>query len=133
MSQGIIFINLAFVLYTVGVWSEKIQGKLKSRHLVLFWLGVLCDVLGTSAMRTLSNNPADGTIQNMLPMIPVYKDFHSLTGLTALILMLLHVCWATIIIVNKKERWIKNFHRYSFIVWLIWLIPFMSGVILHLR
>ena len=30
---AIIFINLAFVFYTIGVWSEKIQKKLKGWHL----------------------------------------------------------------------------------------------------
>jgi len=128
MLQGIVFINLAFVLYTVGVWSEKIQGELKQRHLFIFWLGVLCDVLGTSAMETLHKNHVD-----ISHLSPIYQNFHSLSGFIALALMLLHVCWATIIIFNKKEGWIKRFHRYSFIVWLIWLIPFISGVIFHLR
>ncbi|WP_378954948.1 HsmA family protein [Pelosinus sp. sgz500959] len=133
MSQGIIFINLAFVLYTVGVWSEKIQGQLKKGHLFLFWFGVFCDMLGTSAMRSLNNNHIGGGIQNIFDLLPIYKDFHSLTGFIALVLMLLHVCWATIILFTKKRGWIKKFHRYSFMVWIIWLIPFLSGMLFHLR
>lgn len=132
MLQGIVFINLAFVLYTVGVWSEKIQGELKQGHLFLFWLGVLCDVLGTWAMEMLVQSHVDGAIPNMFHFVSIYTEFHSLTGFIALALMLLHVCWATIIILNKKEGWIKKFHRYSFIVWLIWLIPFISGILFHL-
>lgn len=133
MLQGIVFINLAFVLYTVGVWSEKIQGELKQRHLFLFWLGVVCDVLGTSAMETLARSHEDSGLPNMFRFFAINTDFHSITGFMALALMLLHVCWATSIIINKTERWLKRFHRYSFIVWLIWLIPFISGVLFHLR
>ena len=133
MLEGIVFINSAFVLYTVGVWSEKIQGELNKRHLILFWCGVLCDALGTSAMATLANNSAEGGIQNIVHFIPIYKELHSLTGFIALALMVVHVCWATIIIIHKKQGWTQRFHRYSFIVWLIWLIPFISGMIFHLR
>jgi len=120
MSQGIIFITLAFILYTVGVWTEKIQGELKRGHLLVFFLGVVCDVLGTSAMRGLSKEALDG-------------HFHSVTGFIALGLMVLHACWATFILAKNKEEWMKKFHRYSFMVWIIWLIPFISGILFHIR
>lgn len=132
MSQGIMFINAAFILYTVGVWSEKIQGELKPRHLFLFWFGVLCDALGTSAMGAMPKHPGDGAIPNLFHFSFV-NEFHSLTGFIALALMVLHVAWATVLILHKKDEWLKKFHRYSFIVWLIWLIPFISGIVFHLR
>ncbi|SFL51341.1 HsmA family protein [Pelosinus propionicus] len=124
MSYGVLFINCAFVLYTVGVWSEKIQGNLKRGHLVLFWLGIVCDVLGTAAMGEIAKGHVAG-------MIPITSEFHSLTGIIALLLMLVHTCWATVIIAAHKESWIRKFHRYSLMVWLIWLLPFISGAIVH--
>jgi uncharacterized repeat protein (TIGR03987 family) len=130
MSYGIVFINFAFVLYTVGVWSEKIQGKLKLGHVVLFWLGIICDVIGTSAMGEIAKKHLQDS--SLWHYMPISSDFHSLTGSIALSLMLLHTCWATIIIINHKESWIMKFHRYSLIVWLIWLLPFVSGAIFHL-
>ena len=42
-----IIISLALVFYSIGVWSERIQGKLKPRHLIFFWAGLLCDTWGT--------------------------------------------------------------------------------------
>ncbi|MBP2659645.1 MAG: hypothetical protein H6Q69_2677 [Firmicutes bacterium] len=129
MSYGIIFINCAFVLYTVGVWSEKIQGKLKRGHLFLFWLGIICDVLGTSAMGEIAKGHVKSV--SFWHFAPLASDFHSFTGIIALLLMLLHTCWATIIIVTHKESWIRKFHRYSLLVWLIWLLPFVSGAIVH--
>jgi uncharacterized repeat protein (TIGR03987 family) len=39
-----IIITAALVLYSVGVWSERIAGKLKPWHLVLFVLGLVCDL-----------------------------------------------------------------------------------------
>lgn len=130
MSYGIVFIFFAFVLYTVGVWSEKIQGKLKLGHLFLFWLGIICDFVGTSVMGQISKEHIASS--SFLHYVPISSNFHSLTGVIALILMLLHTCWATTIIVNNKKSWIIKFHRYSLMVWLVWLLPFISGALLHL-
>ena len=130
MSYGVVFINLAFVLYTVGVWSEKIQGKLKLGHLGLFWLGIICDVLGTGAMEEISKSHVENV--SLLHYGPLSISFHGLTGVIALLLMLSHTCWATYIIVKNKERWVMKFHRYSLLVWLVWLLPFVSGAISHM-
>jgi uncharacterized repeat protein (TIGR03987 family) len=112
--NAIIFINLAFLFYTVGVWSEKIQKKLKNWHIIVFWLGLVFDTLGTSFMAGIAK---DG-----------FKlDFHGITGILAIALMLIHVIWATWVMVSKNEKMQLNFHKLSFIVWIIWLIPFVSG------
>ena len=36
-----ISINMALVFYSIAVWGEKLQGSLKWRHAVLFWIGLL--------------------------------------------------------------------------------------------
>jgi len=130
MSYGIVFINFAFILYTVGVWSEKIQGKLTQGHLIFFWLGIICDFLGTSAMEEMSKGHVINS--SLYQYVPISDSFHSLTGVLALLLMLLHSCWATVIIMKHKEIWTLKFHRYSVIVWLIWLLPFVSGAMFHM-
>jgi uncharacterized repeat protein (TIGR03987 family) len=113
---AIVFINLALVFYTVGVWSEKLQKTLKVWHVVVFWLGLICDTLGTSAM---------GKIAGSLFRF----DFHGITGMTAIILMLIHAVWATVVIVKKDDKLKASFHKLSIFVWIIWLIPMLSGMI----
>ena len=113
---AIIFINLAFVFYTVGVWSEKIQKNLKNWHLVVFWIGLVFDTLGTSFMAKIANNGFS-------------LDFHGITGILAIALMLIHVLWATWVMISKNQKMQLNFHKLSFIVWIIWLIPFVSGAV----
>ncbi|MCS7462819.1 hypothetical protein N0M98_22090 [Paenibacillus doosanensis] len=34
LALAVIFINLALVAYTIGVWGEKLSGRLKPKHLV---------------------------------------------------------------------------------------------------
>ena len=33
---------------------------------------------------------------------------------------------ATIVLIRKDEVWIRKFHRFSLVVWTIWLIPYFS-------
>lgn len=113
---AIVFINLACLTYTLGVWAEKIKGRLKWWHASVFWLGLLFDTIGTTAMSLLS-----GSL--------IKFNFHGLTGLTAILLMLFHAVWATIVLYRKNERLILDFHRFSIVVWAIWLIPMISGMI----
>lgn len=113
---AIITISLALVLYTIGVWGEKLQKVLKPGHIVIFWLGLICDTTGTTLMSIISesSNPF---------------NFHGITGGIAILLMLSHAIWATIVLKRKKEAMMHTFHKFSLIVWIIWLIPYLSGVI----
>lgn len=113
---AIVFINLAFIFYTVGVWSEKIQKKLKLWHVAIFWLGLICDTIGTTAMGKI----AGGSFK---------FNFHGITGMAAIILMFVHAVWATYVISKNDDKMKDNFHKFSIVVWLIWLIPMISGMI----
>ena len=114
---AIIFIFSACILYTIGVWAERISKRLKVWHAVVFWLGFVSDTIGTGAMGKLV-----GSI--------IQFNFHGLTGLFAILLMLFHAVWATIVLIRKDEVQILKFHKLSFIVWIIWLIPMVTGMIL---
>ncbi|MEI6754439.1 MAG: HsmA family protein [Paludibacter sp.] len=114
---AISFIFAACILYSVGVWAEKISKRLKSWHVVVFWIGLICDTIGTGAMSKLA-----GSI--------IQFNIHGLTGLLAIILMLFHAVWATSVVMRKDEKMILQFHKFSIVVWIIWLIPMLSGMIL---
>lgn len=112
---AIITISLALVLYSIGVWGEKLQKTLKPWHLVIFWAGLICDTTGTTLMSLLAKNPSP-------------FNFHAITGVLAIALMLFHAVWATVVLMKKKEAMLRTFHKFSLIVWIIWLIPYFSGV-----
>ena len=114
---AIISITSALIFYTIGVWSEKLQRELKKWHLFVFYLGLIFDTLGT----TLMSKIAHGGFQ---------FNFHGITGILAIILMLFHALWATVVLVKNDEKTKANFHKFSILVWVIWLIPFISGAIL---
>jgi uncharacterized repeat protein (TIGR03987 family) len=113
-----IVITLALVFYTIGVWSERLSGRLKVWHLVLFWLGLVCDTWGTGMMFEAAGG--------------MTYDVHGLTGMLAIALMFIHAIWGTIVLARKDERWIVGFHRFSVIVWLLWLVPYLSPMFIAL-
>ena len=41
---AIVIISMALIFYSVGVWSERIQGRLKGWHVTAFGLGLVCDL-----------------------------------------------------------------------------------------
>lgn len=113
---AIISITSALVFYTIGVWSEKIQGELKKWHLIIFWLGLMFDTLGTTLMGKIAGSSFE-------------FNFHGITGLLAIVLMLFHALWAAFVLFKNDEKAKINFHKFSIAVWCIWLVPFISGMI----
>jgi len=111
-----IIITLALVFYSIGVWSERLSGRLKPWHLAFFWLGLVCDTIGTGMMFEMAGGMS--------------LTVHAVSGMLAIILMGIHAVWATIVLVRKDERMIRSFHRFSVAVWLIWLVPYFSPMIL---
>ena len=108
-------ITLALVFFSIGVWSERIARYLKPWHVVTFWIGFGFDLAGTVHMHRIAEGPID-------PL-----ESHTLTGQIALWLMLAHAIWATKVSRSGTEEQRRNFHRYSLVVWLIWLVPYLGG------
>jgi len=108
----------AVSLYTTGVFSERKAKLLKKNHIFIFWAGLFFDTLGTTIMGKISQG--------------ISFNFHGITGLLALILMFLHVIWATVVFNKGTIKQKTDFHTYSLIVWLIWLIPFITGMLLNM-
>ena len=109
-------ITLALIFYSIGVWSERIARYLKGWHVAAFWTGFILDVSGTWAMHLLAKGPF-----NIL-------DMHTLTGQIALWLMFAHALWASYVVRRGSPEVRTGFHRYSVVVWTIWLVPYASGI-----
>ena len=110
-----IIITSALIFYTIGVWSERIAGRLKTWHLVFFVLGLICDTWGTGMMIEMAGG--------------ITFDIHGITGVIAILLMFIHALWALVVLLAKNEKAITNFHKFSVVVWIIWLIPYFSPMV----
>ena len=115
--MAIITITLALIFYTIGVFSERKSGTLKKFHVIIFWIGLIFDTTGTTIMSTLATG---GSLLSP----------HGITGALAIVLMLFHAVWATIVFFKKDIKKLQNFHKFSIVVWLIWLVPYIIGLII---
>ena len=105
-------ITAALIFYSIGVWSERFAGRLKFWHLAFFVLGLSFDTWGTGMMFEFVGG--------------MTFDVHGISGLIAIVLMLVHALWAGVVLWQKDEQSIQNFHKFSILVWFIWLIPYFS-------
>jgi uncharacterized repeat protein (TIGR03987 family) len=116
---SVVLITLALIFYSVGVWSERIARRLKGWHAWFFWLGLVCDVVGTLLMAEMAGGFKPST--------------HGISGLAAVLLMTLHAVWATVVLVKRSERALLNFHKFSLVVWTLWLFPYFTGLWLGMK
>lgn len=120
--KAVTAITLALILYTIGVWSEHRSKTLKPVHLAFFWLGLCADTTGTMMMSKLADGSGGGLM-----------GAHGITGMIAIILMMIHAVWATVVLVRRDEKAMHTFHRFSLMVWIIWLVPFVLGMIMGMH
>lgn len=116
-------ISLALVFYTIGVWSERKAKTLIKWHVVIFWIGLVFDTTGTLTMERIAKS-------GMTAISPISAAIHGTTGVLAIILMLFHAVWATMVLAKNDDKKKQVFHRFSLIVWMIWLIPYFIGMII---
>lgn len=119
VTWSVLFIVTAFLLYTLAVWSERFAARLKPWHLAIFWLGFVFDASGTSLMMEIA--------QARRAEHGLVFTVHSTTGLLAVVLMFAHCAWASMVLYRRDEEAILSFHRFSTLVWGVWLVPFFIG------
>ncbi len=110
---AVVTILSAAVLYTVAVFAERKAGTLKPWHLALFWAGLVADTTATTLMGGLAGG---------------FKfNVHGILGVLAIALMLIHALWATIALIQGKPSVLANFHRFSIVVWGLWMASLVTG------
>lgn len=118
LGAAITSITLALVFYTIGTWAEKVQGRLKLWHIVFFLLGLVADSLGTAIMSDIAGQKGD------------VDPLHGITGILAIVLMAIHAVWAIVTCRKGNEKAMRNFSKFSVIVWAFWLVPYGLGLVL---
>lgn len=107
-----VLMGTALVAYTIGVWGERIVGRLKWWNFAFFVLGLIFDTIGTGMMFDYAGG--------------MTFDVHGISGVIAIVLMAVHAVWALVVLLRGDEKAQKNFHKFSIFVWIVWLIPYFS-------
>lgn len=115
---AIVIITTALIFYSVGVWSERIQGRLKGWHVWIFALGLICNFIGTTFMAELMRLTGHD------------NRLHAALGSTAIFLMAFHAVWAFRTFRKGSPKAKRRFSRWSAVLWFIWLLPYFTGLYL---
>lgn len=107
--------GLALICYTVGVWGERIGGQLQWWNFACFVLGLSLDTVGTGMMFDYAGG--------------MTFDLHGISGMLAIVLMAIHAVWALVVLLRGSDQARRRFHRFSVIVWVVWLIPYFSPML----
>ena len=122
MSAELVFasvaISLALFFYTWGVFGERRGGTLSLKYVLLFWIGLACDTTGTLTMSNIASQSAASGF-----------GIHAITGVVAIVLMLVHALWATFTYKRGSQQARRRFHTFSTVVWLAWLVPYIIGML----
>lgn len=116
-------ITLALIFYTIGVWAERRSNTLRPWHVITFWIGLLFDTTGTLTMSVIAQSSAAAPSR-------LISAIHGISGGLAIALMIIHALWATIVLLGKDQKKKATFHRFSIVVWSIWLIPYLAGMVM---
>lgn len=119
LTAAVTTILLAAVLYSIGVWAEHLVGVLKPWHVAMFWAGFVTDTTSTTLMSLVSGGFG--------------FSLHSVLGVLSILLMLLHAVWATVAIRQGKEEVLRDFHKFSLVVWGLWMVTLVTGFGISLR
>ncbi|WP_182141745.1 HsmA family protein [Schaalia sp. JY-X169] len=122
---SIVLITVALVFYTIGVWSERIQGELKWWQVGAFALGFAADTSGTLLMSAIAKSDGPSGLEGS----PILAQLMAVSGVVALVLMGLHLAWAVVVMIRNRPAEKKSFHKFSLVVWTIWLVPYFTGAI----
>jgi uncharacterized repeat protein (TIGR03987 family) len=109
-------ILVAAVIYSIAVFAEFRARDLKRWHSSLFWTGLVFDTVGT----TLMSKIAGGFELNV----------HGVLGVLAIVIMLVHATWATVVLLLGRERFLRNFHHFSLTAWALWMVSLVTGFVI---
>ncbi len=116
MIYAIILFTLALLFYSISVWAGFFAKRLKTWHVYVFLLGLVTDFVATWL--------------TYVSIGSIVFTLHSVLGFISIILMTLHVIWAIVVLIQKNEISLSNFHKISVFVWSIWLLSYISGFVL---
>ncbi|ARJ39621.1 TIGR03987 family protein [Sporosarcina sp. P16a] len=110
---------VALILYSIGVFGEKVSGTIRFKHLLFFVGGLVFDTIGTTLMNRIASQGGGSSI-----------GLHQITGGAALVLMAFHLVWAVWVYNKGNEKAKHQFHKFSLGVWSLWVVSFVLGILL---
>lgn len=115
---SIILVNFAFIIYTISIFNEFRRKTLLPWHVVMFSIGLICDVFGTFIMYRIGGS-----------RVPV--GLHGFLGYIALLLMIINTI-GSILTLKTYKSLLNQFYKFSMFAWVVWFVSYVAGILAHI-
>ncbi len=112
-------ITFSLLCYLSIFILNRKAGIFNGKQMIVLIVGISADILGTAMMYSLSTE--------------VKFDLHTISGYLALSLMLAMGLFASYALLKKNQTILKNFGHYYFPVLIIWILSYVTGVVVGLQ
>ena len=109
---------LTLAVYTLTVYFLQ---RRKSLYAVLLWLGFVSNSLGFGLIAGFDSG-AGGAVATLCRVCSI----------AAIVIIMVHAIWATAVLVLKEEKSARILLRDGPLLWKIWLVPFLLGMLLYI-
>ena len=116
---SVISITTALIVYSIAVWSNWRAKILSVAQIVLLWIGLAADALATRMMG--------------LSVEETTWDFHTISGYAGLGLMAILAIVGSWAKLTSREDILRSFHKYAVPVWVIWVVSYLTGVVIGIQ
>jgi hypothetical protein len=116
---GMLFVLVALILYSIGVWGAFRRGVFTRTHLALLGVGLLFDIGATAAMSS--------TIGWTLDLRPGLPTIHTVLALLAFFGMLVGTVAGYMAFRKKDASAMRPVTRWILAPWVLWAIIFVWG------
>jgi uncharacterized repeat protein (TIGR03987 family) len=116
---SIIFMFLALLFYSISIWGVRVTRKPKFIFVILSWAGFVLDTSGTIAMALLAGE--------------WHWNLHGVTGVLAILAMMINSIWITLEHRSKQPEVSSKYLKFSLIIWIVWLVSFLTGTALAMK
>lgn len=131
---GMLFVLVALVLYSIGVWGAFRRKGASQRDLTFLWTGFVFDVLATlmmSIQQTAGLATQAGSYIVTLPMgsttLVLMNDVKTYLALLAMLGMLASTIVATRAFSTSRESLARTVSRVIVAPWALWVVVFVMG------
>ncbi len=120
---SIIFMSLALLLYSAGVFLERKDKEVWPRHAVLYGIALAFDIISVTIITVYAGLKTGDPIPTVIT-----SNVNIIEELVGVVLLSVNVIWAIAVLREGTDKQLEIYHKFSLIIWVLWLAMYFLGL-----
>jgi uncharacterized repeat protein (TIGR03987 family) len=116
---AVVLINLALILYTIPILSERKRKTILFWHVIMFCTGFVFDASGTFMMYKLGGSK-------------IRFGVHDILGYISLLLMFCNAIGAILLLYKQNKKILEKYCKFGIFSWIVWVISYVVGMAVNM-